>query len=124
MDRASSIEEWIEALQVLHEHDVRIVLFMSPIFLEIIEWQEIILQTKDFADEYWLENLNLRGNYKLDILQYVKEQYPSLYPLYEQIYIKKDGTYWQELEKKIIEFCQEQGVKAKNYFYHEKIRKP
>ena len=47
----------------------------------------------------WLENLNLRGGFKGKIMDYVKEKHPDLYPLYEKIYMKKDRSYFEELEK-------------------------
>lgn len=52
---------------------------MSPIFPYITEWKEIIEKSKGFANEYWFENLNLRGNYKKEILGYIKNNYNDLY---------------------------------------------
>lgn len=34
----------------------------------------------------WLENLSLRRSYKADILSYIKEKYPHLMPIYDEIY--------------------------------------
>jgi len=47
------------------------VLFMSPIFPKITDFKAIINNSKDYVDEYWFENLNLRGNYKQTILSYI-----------------------------------------------------
>ena len=76
---------------------------------------------KDYIDEYWFENLNLRGDYKKVILDYIKEKYPKLYPKYIDIYMKKDNTYWQELALKINSYCEQNNLKYKNYFYHDKL---
>ena len=49
-------------------------------------------------DEYWFENLNLRGSYKEDILDYIKENYNEVYPKYIEIYVRRImniGKYWQ-----------------------------
>ena len=121
MDNASSIKDRLNALQELHENGIYTVLFMSPIFPYITEWQEIIDLTKDYIDEYWFENLNLRGDYKKVILDYIKEKYPKLYPKYIDIYMKKDNTYWQELALKINSYCEQNNLKYKNYFYHDKL---
>ena len=72
-------------------------------------------------------------------MTYIREKYPELFPLYEEIYNKKKLDYWQALEQDISQYAQTQGFpyrvndlpygrseKGKpvivNYFYHEKIR--
>ena len=87
MDRASSIGKRLETIETLHENGIYTVLFMSPIFPGITEYKEIIVKTHRFVDEYWFENLNLRGSYKQDILSYIKNAYPQLVELYDEIYV-------------------------------------
>ena len=123
MDRASSVEERLAAMGELHNAGIYTVLFMSPIFPYITEWKEIIDSTKNIVDEYWFENLNLRGAYKKEILDYINEHYPRLKQEYEKIYIHKDTAYWEELAVSLNDYCQEQGIKYENYFYHEKLVK-
>ena len=62
MDKASTIKERMDTLKELHNNGIYTILFMSPIFPYITEWKEIIDYTKDYIDEYWFENLNLRGS--------------------------------------------------------------
>ena len=64
MDNASTIAERLDTLKKLHDNGIHTVLFMSPIFPYITEWKEIIEKTKNYVDQYWFENLNLRGQYK------------------------------------------------------------
>ena len=64
MDNASSIKERLDTLKQLHNSGIYTVLFMSPIFPYITNFKEIIEMSKDYVDEYWFENLNLRGEYK------------------------------------------------------------
>ena len=123
MDKAITIKERMETLKILHENGIYTVLFMSPIFPFLTEWQEIIETTKDYVDEYWFENLNLRGSYKSYILNYIKEKYNDLYDKYIDIYEKKNKVYWIDLSKKIEKYCEENDIKCINYFYHEEIRK-
>ena len=82
MDNASVIKERLNTLKELHKNGIYTVLFMSPIFPYITEWKEIVEISKEYVDEYWFENLNLRGSYKKDILDYIKENYNELYPKY------------------------------------------
>ena len=107
---------------------------------KIEDIKSIILKTKDYCNLIWLENLNLRGDYKATILKYIKEKHSSLYPIYNEIYNKGKRDYWENLNQEIKEFCKEQNLEyvrnddslkrpinelpiVVNYFYHEEIRK-
>lgn len=121
MDNASSINERLETLRKLHENGIYTILFMSPIFPYITEWKKIIEISKDFVDEYWFENLNLRGSYKKEILEYIKTNYSKLYDSYVEIYVKNKDEYWRNLAIEIEKFCDENNIKYINYFYHKEL---
>ncbi len=140
MDNSISIERKIKAMKKFHEAGIRTTCFISPIFPGITDIKKIILKTKEYCNLIWLENLNLRGEYKQTILNYIKEKYPKLYPLYDEIYNKNKRDYWEQLDKEIKEFCQAQNLEyvrnndsvehnideppvVVNYFYHEEIKK-
>ena len=121
MDKASSIKSRLNALKELHKNGIYTVLFMSPIFPYITEWKEIMEISKEFVDEYWFENLNLRGSYKRDILDYIKEKYNEIYPEYTEIYDKKNNKYWEVLSDEINSYCKANNIKYINYFYHKEL---
>lgn len=121
MDNASSIKDRLETLKKLHENGIYTVLFMSPIFPYITEWKKIIEISKEYIDEYWFENLNLRGSYKKDVLDYIKQNYNEFYPEYIEIYDNKNNDYWEELAEEINNYCKENDIKYINYFYHKKL---
>ena len=121
MDNASTIKERMDTLKELHNNGIYTVLFMSPIFPYITEWKEIIDQTKDYVDEYWFENLNLRGNYKKEILDYIRTNYSDLYSDYIDIYLKKNNKYWKDLAEEINNYCNLNNINYTNYFYHEEL---
>ena len=121
MDRASSIGKRLETIETLHENGIYTVLFMSPIFPGITDYKEIIVKTHRFVDEYWFENLNLRGSYKQDILSYIKNAYPQLVELYDEIYVKGNMGFWNNLSVEIEEYCVEHSIKYINYFYHKEL---
>lgn len=123
MDKASSINDRINALKVLHQNGIKTACFISPIFPEISDWKNIVEKTKDFVDVFWFENLNLRGDYKFRILNYVKESYPNLVSLYDEIYNKIKNEYWKKLALEINEFCEKNKINFVNYFYHDEIKK-
>ena len=121
MDNASPIKERLNTLRELHDNGIYTVLFMSPIFPYITKFKEIIEISKEYIDEYWFENLNLRGAYKTKILLYIQEKYPKLINEYNDIYIKGNKKYWNDLSKEIKDYCEINNVKYINYFYHEKL---
>lgn len=139
MDCAVSIARRLEAMKKVYEAGIRTVCFVSPIFPGITDVKAIIERVKDFADLVWLENLNLRGQFKGEIMNYVREKHLELSSLYEEIYNRKHLDYWKALEEDISAYAAQQGYpyrvndlpygrseKGKpvlvNYFYHEKIR--
>lgn len=139
MDKAKSIEARINAMKVCHENGIRTTCFISPIFPDITNVFEIIERCSPYADYIWLENLNLRGNFKYKIINYIHEKYPHLDKLYSEIYDKNDLTYWQVLANKVEEYAKENDMeyvideemtrKSKNgkpiiinYFYHSQIK--
>lgn len=139
MDHAVSIERRLAAMKQVYEAGIRTVCFVSPIFPGITDVPAIIERGKTFTDLIWLENLNLRGQFKTDIMTYIREKYPKKYPLYEAIYNRKEMGYWQALEQEIAAYAAQNQYpyrindlpygRAKqgkpvlvNYFYHEKIR--
>lgn len=139
MDSAPSIEKRINAMKTVYDAGIRTVCFISPIFPGITNIKDIIEKVKDKCDFIWLENLNLRGCFKSEILNYISEKYPNLVSLYDNIYNKKDNSYWKELENEIQEYAKENemnfvdnklpdGHSKKgypsiiNYLYHEEVR--
>lgn len=124
MDRTPPIQRRLEAMETIHSAGIPTATFISPIFPGITDAFAIIDAVKDICDEVWLENLNLRGEYRPRIMSYIKANYPELLPLYQQIYIAKDRSYWQNLALDLDAYATKLGIKLTNYFYHEEIRKP
>ena len=138
MDRGVSIERRLNAMRQFYEAGVQTTCFISPIFPGITDVEEIILRAKGYCNLVWLENLNLRGDYKGRILDWIHLNHPELDSLYREIYIRKDRTYWSNLDAQMRGFCAEEGLpyvrnddsrRAKhgeppvvvNYFFHEEI---
>ncbi len=140
MDRAVSIDRRLEAMKKLYESGVRTTCFISPIFPGLTNPKEIILRSKEHCNLVWLENLNLRGDYKGRIINYIHEKHPELDELYKSIYTKGDRTYWKLLDDDMREFAARYGMEylrdddtrmsdfgkppvIVNYFFHEEVKK-
>lgn len=122
MDSADTIQERLSAMAQLYDSGIYTVLFMSPIFPYITDCKGIIDVSRNITCEYWFENLNLRGSYKKEILDYISVNYPELAPKYAQIYLRKDNTYWNKLAAYLDDYCSKIDVKYTNYFFHESIK--
>ena len=123
MDKSSTIRERLDTLRTFHDEGIYTILFMSPIFIGITDWQAIIEQSRNFISEYWFEDLNLRGSYKPVIMRYVEEHYPHLYPTYERIYSKGDRTKLTANDRAICAYCDANDVNYSAYFHHEEVIK-
>ena len=140
MDNAVSIKRRLAAMKAFYHAGVRTTCFISPIFPGITDIKAIIRQAISQCNLIWLENLNLRGSYKTVIMDYIKEKYPQLCPLYHTIYDCKDRSYWITLDKELKAFAAEIGLDyvtnddsmtrdfnappvIVNYFYHEQIKR-
>lgn len=140
MDNAVSIERRLAAMKTLHAAGIRTTCFISPIFPGITDVTAIIDAAKDFCNLVWLENLNLRGNFKPKIFNYVREKYPKLLPLYNEIYYRKNLRYWFELDRIIADYAAKNQLEyvrnrdylqrdfdappvIVNFFFHEQIKK-
>lgn len=140
MDKGVSIERRLAAMKAFHDAGVRTTCFISPIFPGITDAEAIIDRVKTQCNLVWLENLNLRGDYKKVIFDYIRETHPQLMPLYDEIYQHGNRHYWEMLNGQLSAFAQEQGLHyvrdddsfkqpfdapptVVNFFYHEEIKK-
>lgn len=139
MDQAASISHRLEAMKQVYEAGIRTVCFISPVFPGITDFEKIFERVKDQCDLVWLENLNLRGGFKQEILDYIQKCYPHLIPLYDEIYRKGDRSYFRSLENQAAQIAKKYDCpfvdnelpygRAEpghpvivDYFYHEEVR--
>ena len=140
MDRGVSIERRLEAMRQFYEAGIQSTCFISPIFPGITDVKAIIERVNGQCNLVWLENLNLRGDYKPRILEWIHENHPELDILYREIYTKGSRDYWIALDQEIREYAAQNGMMyirdddqhrspfgeppvICNYFYHEEVRK-
>ena len=139
MDKAVSIERRLCAMKQVYDAGIRTVCFIAPVFPGITDFEAIFHRVKNQCDLVWLENLNLRGGFKQEILDYIQEKHPHLTTLYQAIYQKGDRSYFRGLEQQAEQLAMENGCpfvdnelpygRAEpghpvivDYFYHEEVR--
>ena len=139
MDDAVSIKRRLDAMKQIYDAGIRTVCFIAPVFPGIRDFEAIFHQVRNLWDVIWLENLNLRGGFKKDIMDYICKKYPDLVPLYDAIYNKGDRSYFRGLEDQAERLAKENSCpfvdnelpygRAESghpvivdYFYHEEVR--
>ncbi len=139
MDKAVSIERRLAAMKTVYDAGIRTVCFIAPVFPGITDFAAIFHRVKNQCDLVWLENLNLRGGFKQEILDHIRKQHPDLVPLYQTIYQKGDRRYFRELEQQAAALAAENDCPfvdnelpygratpghpvIVDYFYHEEVR--
>lgn len=140
MDKGVSIERRLAAMKIFYEAGIQTTCFISPIFPGITDVKAIIERAKKQCNLVWLENLNLRGDYRARILTWVHEHHQDLDELYQEIYDKKSRSYWTALDQQMREYTAQEKMPylrdndrhrsafgeppvVVNYFYHEEVRK-
>lgn len=117
-ENTTPIQDRLKALKKLHDEGIYTILSVSPIFPYITDFEEIIETSKDYINEYWFENLNLRQPYKETVLNFIQHTYPEYTEQYNNIYIEKDNEYWFFLKHNIMRYCQKNNLKYKIDFRH------
>ena len=129
MDAAVSIERRLAAMKEVYAAGIRTICFISPVFPGITDIEAIIDRTKDQCDL----------GFKADIMKYISDKHPDLVPLYDEIYNKKNRSYFEALEKKAEELAKKYDCRfvdnetpyervkkghptIVDYFYHEEVR--
>ncbi|MFC2145772.1 radical SAM protein [Acidobacteriota bacterium] len=110
-----------ETLKLLHKNHIHTFLFISPVLPRITDFKNIIRATKSFVDTYMFENINIRPGNVAAITGFLKKTRPELLSLYERI--RKQSSFWWDVEKEIKIFCKSQRIKYEIYFHHGGFKK-
>jgi len=140
MDHGVSIERRLAAMKAFYDAGVQTTCFISPIFPGITDVKAIIERAKTQCNLVWLENLNLRGDYRVRIFEWIHEKHPELDGLYHEIYTGRSRAYWTVLDEELRRYTAEEGMPylrdddrhradfgeppvVVNYFFHEEVKR-
>ncbi len=91
----------IEAMKVLKKNNITTYAFVSPIIPNLVDIKKVIKNTRDYADYYWFELINIRGAGKV-FSQILEKEYPESYKIVQnKEYFSK---YINELKNTTQEF--------------------
>ncbi len=101
----------IMAMKELKKHGIKTFAFVSPIIPELFDLSEVVKNTRDFADYFWFEFINLRGAGK-EFKEILSHNYPeSLKTIQDK---QKVNLYIQN----IVSEVRKSGVKIKGIEIH------
>ena len=121
MDRGVSIERRLAAMKECYDAGVQTTCFISPIFPGITDVTEIMDAAKDQCNLVWLENLNLRGDYRVRILDWIHEHHPELDEKVREYTAREGMPYLRDSDQHRSDFGEPPVVV--NYFFHEEVKK-
>jgi DNA repair photolyase len=106
-------EARIDALKELKEANLRTYVFVSPIIPGITDVSSIVGETRDFADHYFFEVLNLRASGE-GFQRLLREEYPESYALLT------DGRKFREFIAKLKNEIRKLGIKTEGVETHRR----
>lgn len=113
----SSVKDRLRALAELHGAGLRTYVFIGPIIPGVTDWKAIINATRDRADFYYLENLNVSGSVGHDMAAWNRTRHPELIAAYEAAYAP-GSAFWDDMEAEIEAFCASRAVEGRVCFHH------
>ena len=107
----------IIALKKLHSAGVKTFVFVSPILPYITNSIDIIHQVKDSVDYIMFDSLNLSDEEnRKTFFKTINSHYPDLTIKMEEIFIRKNKTYYTELRNLIKKECAIYNIPIHNIF--------
>lgn len=109
--RAARIEDRLKAIECLKKEGITVGVLMIPIFPYIndseSELENIVRTLAEYKVDYVIPDiLNLRGDSKFKVTQFIKEYYPDLTETYNDLYVRgNDSLYVDKVyQKKIFDY--------------------
>lgn len=118
---APPVSERLHALETLHGHGIRTWVHVAPIFPQLSDWRAVCEAAAPFTEQFSFENLKLRFAALTRVQEYILREHPSLKALYDQIYVHRDFSYWEEQRQEILTYCQARGLSGRVYFSNQHL---
>lgn len=115
---AGRVEDKINALKVLHENGLKTAVMVAPMLPELTDWKAIIAHTRPYTDSYTFDSLNMRPAYQRKVLDFIGQHFPHALPLYTDIYLREDSSYWENVAAEIKNYLTAQQIPGEVVFPH------
>lgn len=105
-------ETRIAALKILHKNNIKTYVFISPIIPGLVDIQDIIDKTRDYAAYYYFEVINMRGAGS-NFINVLKSKYPESYK------IVNTKALFTEYTQELRDIIEQTNIKTKAFITHE-----
>ena len=116
---ASPVAERVDALKTLHEAGLQTAVMAAPLLPGVSDFKQIVDACAPYTKSFRFDSLNMRTTFQHKLMDFIDVNYPHLLPLYNDIYLRGDRTYWHKLACEITDYCAARGVEAEIFFGKE-----
>ena len=106
-----SWQDRVKAMKKLKENGIKTYAFVSPIIPELIDIEKVIAETKDYADHYWFEFINMRGAGK-EFTEMLSKEFPESYK------IVKNKALFEDFVDEVKRLANNSRIKVKGIEIH------
>jgi DNA repair photolyase len=114
--RASSPQQRLKALEILHNFGIRTYAFIGPILPELTNLELIFIALQKKVDFIMAESLNMKCGNQQDIQKVLKNNYQYYVSLYQ---LGFDKRYWDKIKKQIEILSKKFEIPLKGFYQHE-----
>lgn len=115
----SSTDEKINALKELQNAGISTGVMVAPLLPGISDWKTIVQQTAPHVQSFLFDSLNMRSTFQHKLMDFIDVHYPHLLPLYNEIYLQGNRTYWNHLQQEIETYGKENKLDVEVFFGKE-----
>ena len=113
-ERSPAPSKRISALKLLKKEGIPAFAFISPILPEITDVDRLVKLLKNITDEIWFDSLNIHNPIVFrKVMNFIKEHFPNLVPLYREIYAEGMSGYWEDKRSEIEKICRKEKISFK-----------
>ncbi len=116
---ASPVANRLRALQAVHEAGLPTAVMAAPLLPGISNWKDIVQACAPYTRTFRFDSLNMRATFQHTLMDFIDVHYPHLLPLYNDIYLRANQTYWQQLKTEILTYCHAHNLQAEVFFGKE-----
>ncbi len=116
---ASTHNERIETLKVLHKNGIKTYAFIGPVLPFFTDLKSVFADLEGNVDEIMVESLNTMQPYWTNLEMIFKQHFPELIPKYKEIFFTgKKKEYLENLRKEVNSLSKKHKIKVKMFLGH------
>ena len=108
-------EQRLQALETLHNSEIRTYAFIGPILPGLTNLESILTALQGKVDFMMAESLNMKCGNRKEIQSLLEQKYPHLLTLYQS---GLNQEYWERIERKLRKLSNRFKISLKGFYRH------